>query len=147
MISIHNRGTEILDIDPEFFVLWLGDLCRSEQKELGEIGLVWCSDDALLEVNKEFLDHHYYTDIITFDYCVGSTISGDLMISVDRVRENAAEWGEMFHVELLRVVAHGILHLLGYGDKSEAEATEMREMESKALAMVSRETLSSLKQL
>ena len=147
MILIHYRDMEILGVSPEFFALWLGELCKSKDMVLGELSLVFCSDDALLEVNREYLSHDYYTDIITFDYTMGSVVSGDLMISVDRVRDNAKELNEMFHVELLRVVAHGVLHLLGYGDKSESEEKEMRNQESLALGLVSRETLESLKEL
>lgn len=141
MVNIFFEETEILDLDPEFFVSWLSDVCSKENTELGEISLIFCSDDYLLEVNKEHLDHDYYTDIITFDYRMGDVINGDLFISVDRVRDNAKQLSEMFHVELYRVVVHGTLHIIGYGDKSEDEAKLMREKEQEMLNMiVSRET-------
>lgn len=141
MIEIHFEDTEILDLSPEFFVSWLTGVCDKEGKILGEVALIFCSDDYLLEVNREHLDHDYYTDIITFDYTEGDVVSGDLFISVDRVRENASDFDEMFHVELYRVVVHGVLHLIGYGDKSEEEAKVMREKEGEMLSLiVSRET-------
>lgn len=136
MIDIHFEDTEILDLDPEFFVLWLGDVVSLETKTLGEINLVFTSDDYLLDVNREYLDHNYYTDIITFDYSEGDCISGDLFISVDRVRDNALQLNEMFHVELNRVVVHGVLHLCGYKDKSEEDSKLMRSKEDWALSLI-----------
>lgn len=142
MIEVFFEETEILDVSPEFFVSWLSDLCVAEDKVLGEISVVFCSDEYLLQVNREHLDHDYYTDIITFDYSEGEIVSGDLFISVDRVRDNAEEFKEMFHVELNRVVAHGVLHLIGYGDKTPDEEIVMREKEDMALRLiVSRETI------
>lgn len=141
MIEIHFENTEILDLSPEFFVSWLSDVCSKEGKKLGEVALIFCSDEYLLEINREHLNHDYYTDIITFDYTENEVVSGDLFISVDRVRENANDFKEMFHVELYRVVVHGVLHLIGYGDKSEEEAKVMRGKESEMLNLiVSRET-------
>lgn len=136
MVETFYEDTEILDLDPEFFVSWLSKLCREEGKSLGELSLIFCSDEYLLKVNREHLNHDYYTDIITFDYCNDVVVSGDLFISVERVRENAKEFRQLFHVELNRVVAHGTLHLIGYGDKSEAEARTMREKEKFALELV-----------
>lgn len=136
MINVFFEETEILDVSPEFFVSWLSELCKIEGKELGELSIIFCSDEYLLQMNIEHLQHDYYTDIITFDYCEGDTVLGDLFISVDRVRENSVELGEMFHVELNRVVAHGVLHLLGYGDKSDEEALLMREKELVALGLI-----------
>lgn len=141
MANLFYEETEVLDYDPEFFVLWLSKLCALHNRELGELNLIFCSDDYLLEMNREHLQHDYYTDIITFDYCVGLYVSGDLFISIDRVRENASEQNELFHVELCRVVGHGVLHLIGFKDKSKQEASEMRAQESVALGLlVSRET-------
>jgi rRNA maturation RNase YbeY len=136
VVNLFFEDVEVLDLRPEFFVSWLSELCIQEGKTLGEITVVFSSDDYLLEVNREHLNHDYYTDIITFDYCEGDVVSGDLFISVDRVRENAIEFNEMFHVELNRVVAHGTLHLIGYGDKSGDEAKLMREKESFALGLI-----------
>lgn len=104
-------------------------LINNEIYKLGDVNLIFCSDDYLLDINKEYLNHDYYTDIITFDYVEGKIISGDLFISVDRVKENAKIFDVEFKIELLRVVFHGVLHLAGYGDKSKEEEITMREKE------------------
>ena len=130
MIEIYFEDTEVLDVSPEFFVSWLSKVTNLEQFELGDVSLIFCSDEYLLEMNKRHLNHDYYTDIITFDYTEGSLVSGDLFISIDTVRSNADENGVLFHVELNRVVAHGVLHLIGYNDKSEDQQKEMTEKEN-----------------
>lgn len=129
MVSVHFEDTEILDVDPEFFVSWLSKVCEEEGKELRGVSLVFCSDAYLLDVNRKYLDHDYYTDIITFDYVEGDDIMGDLLISVDRVRENATDLNVAFKDELHRVVVHGVLHLIGYKDKTEEEESAMRDRE------------------
>ena len=140
MVNIFFEDTEILDLDPEFFVSWIDKLCKNEGAILGELSLIFCSDDYLLKVNQEYLEHDYYTDIITFDYSE-DTVAGDLFISIDRVRENGIDLDIPFNEELNRVVAHGTLHLLGYKDKTESETKQMREKEAMALSLiVSRET-------
>ena len=108
---------------------WMKSIVETEQKQLGDIGVVWCSDNFILEVNKKYLEHDYFTDIITFDYCEASTVSGDLIISLDTVTANAKEYNVEFHVEQLRVLAHGILHLCGYGDATDEEIVVMRAKE------------------
>ncbi|MBR1792922.1 MAG: rRNA maturation RNase YbeY [Bacteroidales bacterium] len=100
---------------------------------VGSIGYLFCDDTYLLEANQKYLNHDTYTDIITFDYVEGGLVSGDIMISVDRVGENASLFGVSFEQELHRVIIHGILHLLGQADKSEPEAAEMRNKENRAL--------------
>ncbi|MCH2223178.1 MAG: rRNA maturation RNase YbeY [Crocinitomicaceae bacterium] len=141
MVEVFYEDTEVLDVGPEFFVSWLSELCDMEDRVLGDLTVVFCSDNYLLDMNVKHLNHDYYTDIITFDYCEDRVVSGDLFVSVDRVRENAGLLGEMFHVELNRVVAHGVLHLIGYGDKTKEQAGVMREKEGVALSLiVSRET-------
>lgn len=100
---------------------------------LGKITVEWMSDDELLEVNKTHLDHDYYTDIITFDYSRGRRISGELLISYDRVKDNAVSMNVPVEQEEFRVVAHGILHLLGFKDKTEEEAAVMRSKENEVL--------------
>ena len=107
-----------------------------EIKELGSVSVVFCSDDYLLEMNKQYLNHDYYTDIITFDYVEENVISGDLFISLDRVKENAQKYNNDFIIEIYRVVFHGILHLIGYKDKTEEEKKLMREKENFYLNMV-----------
>lgn len=107
-----------------------------ELKKLGEISVILCSDKYLLEINIEYLKHNYYTDIITFNYVKGNVISGDLFISVDRVKENSTEFNTGFIKELYRVIFHGILHLIGYNDKTEEEQKIMREKEDLYLSEV-----------
>ena len=132
---------EIPEFDPEFFVLALPELISIEGKEVGDISLVFCNDEQLLLMNKKHLDHDYYTDVITFDYTLHNFISGDVFVSVDRVRENAIEYKTTFHIEMCRVVFHGTLHLLGYNDKTELEIVQMRAKEDLYINhFVSRET-------
>lgn len=116
-------------LQPQKVKKWLSSIVLSESKQLGAIAIVWCSDEYLLGVNRQYLQHDYFTDIITFDYSENSTVSGDLMISLDTVKNNAEEFGVVFHVEQLRVLAHGILHLCGYGDSTEQEQAVMRAKE------------------
>lgn len=96
----------------------------------GEVSVIFCSDAYLLSINNQYLEHNYYTDVITFDYSDGATVSGDLFISIDTVADNAAQFGITPTDEMLRVVIHGVLHLCGYGDKSDGEAVIMREKEN-----------------
>ena len=111
-------------------------LINSELMKLGEISVILCSDKYLLEINIEYLKHNYYTDIITFNYVEGKVISGDLFISVDRVKENSTAFNTSFIKELYRVIFHGILHLIGYNDKTEEEKKLMREKEDFYLSEV-----------
>jgi probable rRNA maturation factor len=104
-------------------------LVVNEHKSAGEVSVIFCSDDYLLKINEQYLNHNYYTDIVTFDYVENSVISGDLFISVDRVEENASQLGVSFDEELYRVIFHGILHLCGNNDKTNAEKEMIREME------------------
>lgn len=113
---------------------WISDTIKAQGKRVGAIGYLFCDDTYLIDVNRQYLNHDTYTDIITFDYVGDDVISGDILISVERVKENAKLFGVTFDHELHRVVIHGILHLLGQGDKSDAEATEMRKKEEAALA-------------
>lgn len=140
MVELHYEDIEILDLKAEFFSLWFQKVCASYNKQLGDVSLVCCSDEYLLEMNNRHLNHDYYTDIITFNYNENDTISGDLFISLDRVKENAVEMSLNWKEEFYRVAVHGVLHLLGLNDKSDAEAIEMRCAEDKALKLVSRET-------
>lgn len=108
---------------------WIKQAVAEEGFKVGDISIVFCDDPYLLEINRKYLQHDYHTDIITFDYSSESALSGDLMISIDTVKSNADEYGVMFHVELMRVIIHGIMHLAGYKDKEEAAAVKMRERE------------------
>ena len=105
-------------------------VAESEIRHLGAINIIFCSDNYILDVNQKYLQHDYFTDIITFDYCEGKTLSGDLFISVDSVRENSIFYGTEFENELNRVMVHGILHLIGYDDHSDEEQKVMREKEN-----------------
>lgn len=109
---------------------WISQTIINEGKTVGEINIIFCNDEYLLKINQEHLTHDYYTDIITFDYSENTIISGDLFISKDRVEENAEEYKVSFENELNRVIIHGILHLIGYNDKSESEIKEMRTKEN-----------------
>ncbi|MEN9303201.1 MAG: hypothetical protein RL264_1630 [Bacteroidota bacterium] len=141
MIDIIFEGVEVPGINPEFFVLAIPKLVREESKICGDITVVFCSDDYLLQVNRTYLDHDYYTDIITFDYSDLGILSGDLFISLDRVKENAQDFSDSFENELKRVVFHGVLHLCGYKDKSKKDEKIMRIKENYYLDyFVSRET-------
>jgi probable rRNA maturation factor len=135
VVNLFYEETEVLGLDPDFFVLWLSDVCKKHNRNLGEINLIFCSDEYLLQINKEHLDHDYYTDIITFDY-YEENISGDLFISVDRVKENAKDLKIEFTQELHRVVVHGTLHLLAFGDKTKDEEVLMRKLEDEALLLI-----------
>lgn len=116
--------------------IWLQQVIRREGKVPGDISYIFCDDDYMLERNIEFLNHDTYTDIITFDQCVGDVVSGSILISVDRVVENANKFGKSFENEFLRVLVHGTLHLCGYKDKSDEEAKLMRQKENEALAIL-----------
>lgn len=112
---------------------WLSRIIKEHGKLVGSISYYFCDDAYILDVNKRFLNHDTYTDIITFDYVEGNLVSGDILISVDRVRDNASNLNCYFTNELHRVIVHGVLHLLGQGDKTEIEAAEMRHKEDYAL--------------
>ena len=120
---------------PENAAIWLEKLIVSENKKLGEISYIFCDDEHLLQVNKDFLKHDYYTDVITFDYVKGKTISADIFVSLPRILENASILSKDFNSELLRVLAHGILHLCGYKDKTEEEISIMRQKEDYYLSI------------
>ena len=114
---------------------WLKRVISSEDKRLGEISYIFCDDEYLLDINQRFLDHDTYTDIISFDDSMGNLLNGDIYISTERVRENAAEFNEDFETELKRVIVHGILHYCGYKDKSEDDAALMRRKESEKIKL------------
>lgn len=114
---------------------WLSAVIESEGKTEGEINYVFCDDEYLLQKNIEFLNHDTLTDIISFDYTMGNLISGDIFISVERVKENAIDFGVTFDEELRRVMAHGILHYCGYKDKTEEDERLMREKEDEKLTI------------
>ena len=115
---------------------WIKNIIENEGKKLGEISYIFCSDEYLLDINQKYLEHNTYTDIITFDYTENSNIiSGDIFVSIDRVKENSIKFKVTFEEELRRVLIHGILHLLGYPDKKPSEEKKMREKENEALLL------------
>ena len=114
---------------------WLKLVAESEIRRLGDISIIFCSDNYILDVNIKYLQHDYYTDIITFDYCEGDRLSGDLFISIDSVRENAAFYGTEFADELNRVIVHGLLHLIGYDDHTEVDIKTMRAKDNYYLSL------------
>jgi len=141
MIDFEFLDIEIPGFDSEFFVLTINELIKSENYELGEITVVFCNDEYLLDLNRTYLNHDYYTDIITFDYSEEIIISGDLFVSIDRIIENSSSFDVSFNHELSRVIYHGVLHLCGYKDKSEEDIKAMRGKENYYLEkFVSRET-------
>ena len=109
---------------------WLKEVAEKEGRKIGDINIIFCSDSYLLDVNKKYLGHDYYTDIITFDYCEKDILSGDLFISVDCVRDNASFYGTEFSNELNRVMVHGVLHLIGYDDHTDEDIAVMRSKEN-----------------
>ena len=129
MIEYHYENDFIL-VDSDEIRIWIEDVIKNEKKTVGDITYIFCDDDYLLERNKEFLDHNTLTDIITFNYCIDNNISSDIMISIDRVKENSTTFENSFNEELKRVMIHGILHLIGYNDKSDKEKELMREKEN-----------------
>ena len=128
MINYFFENIDPKNIDPTISI-WLEDLILSENKKAGDINYIFCDDDYLLKVNQDYLDHDYYTDIITFDYVKGKTISGDIFVSLPRILDNASTLSQDFESEFRRVLAHGLLHLCGYKDKTKEEESTMRQKE------------------
>lgn len=135
MISYQTEGVKMPDIKKRDTSAWIKRVAESYGKKCGDIAYIFCNDEKILEVNKEYLQHDYYTDIITFDYCEEDTLNGDLFISLDTVRTNAEMLGVEYVQELHRVIIHGVLHLCGINDKGEGEREIMEAAEDKALAM------------
>lgn len=135
MITYNTDGVKWPDIKKRALTAWIKQVAASYGKKVGEIGYMLVDDDRILEVNRQYLGHDYYTDIITFDYCEGDTLNGDIVISLDTVRSNAQQLGKDYSEELHRVIIHGILHLCGQNDKAPGERELMEAAEDKALAM------------
>lgn len=136
MIRFQAEDTVLPPIDPAQLSAWIETVAARQGYAVHQINYLFCSEAKILEVNRSFLQHDYYTDIITFDYSERNFIAGDIYISPETVRSNAALFGTSFDEELLRVIIHGILHLCGQGDKSDIEAAEMRQKENEALRML-----------
>ncbi|MGM9865579.1 MAG: rRNA maturation RNase YbeY [Muribaculaceae bacterium] len=123
------------ELDEQRLALWLQNVAEAHNRILDGLGYIFCDDETILDVNRQFLNHDYYTDIITFDYCRGRMVRGDMYISLDTVATNAEAVGEPYHRELLRVIVHGVLHLCGINDKGPGEREIMEAHENDALAM------------
>lgn len=134
MISFNYETNFELNNEAQFEE-WISRIIESEDKTEGEINYIFCDDEYLLQKNIEFLNHNTLTDIISFDYTMGNLISGDVFISVERVKENAAEFNVSFEEELKRVMSHGILHYCGYKDKTDDESSLMRRKEDEKIKM------------
>jgi rRNA maturation RNase YbeY len=137
MLDINYEDVDDLSLNDIDLTNWISKVCITENYNLGDISLIFCSDEYLIDMNRTHLDHDYYTDIITFDYTDNQIVSGDLFISIDRVRDNATDFNVSFEHELHRVIIHGVLHLCGYKDKSDDEEKLMRTKENNALSMIS----------
>ena len=135
MVSYYFENTDFKLKDKTRIRRWLKLVAESEIFTLGNISVIFCSDNYILDINNRYLQHDYFTDIITFDYTEKNKISGDLFISVDSVRENSIEYGTAFDDELHRVIVHGILHLIGYDDHTEEEVRVMRAKEDYYLSL------------
>jgi probable rRNA maturation factor len=133
--TFHHEDVACQMPDSDMLIDWLTQVAEAEQRPLQELNYIFCSDEYLRGVNQKYLNHDYYTDVITFPYSE-DTLYGDIFISVDRVQENAATEKVSFHHELCRVMVHGLLHLAGYRDESDAEEQEMRTKENLYLSRI-----------
>lgn len=136
MITYSAENVKMPKIRKRDTTAWIKKVAATYNRTVGEVGYLFCDDEKILEVNREYLQHDYYTDIITFDYDEGEQINGDLVISLDTVRSNAELFGKTYEEELHRVIIHGILHLCGINDKGPGEREIMEEAENRALALL-----------
>ena len=135
MITYQTDGTRMPNIKKRETTAWIRRVADTYGKKVGDVNYIFCNDERILEVNREYLQHDYYTDIITFDYTEGNIISGDLFISLDTVKTNSEQFATEYDEELHRTIIHGILHLCGINDKGPGEREIMEAAENKALAM------------
>ena len=135
MITYNSEKVKMPKIKKRETTAWIKQVAQSYGKKVGDIGYMFVDDEKILEVNREYLQHDYYTDIITFDYCEDDELNGDLVISLDTVRTNAELFGKTYEEELYRVIIHGVLHLIGINDKGPGEREIMESAENKALAL------------
>ena len=135
MITYNAEGTRMPQIKRRETTAWIKAVAAMHGRRVGEVGYLFVNDEKILEVNREYLNHDFYTDVITFDYDEGDRINGDIVISLDTVRSNAALFGKDYNEELHRVIIHGILHLCGINDKGPGEREQMEAAENEALAL------------
>ncbi|MBR3400252.1 MAG: rRNA maturation RNase YbeY [Prevotella sp.] len=133
MITYNTDGVRMPKIKKRETTAWIRAVAATYGKRVGDIGYMFVNDEKILEVNREYLGHDYYTDIITFDYCEDDTLNGDLVISLDTVKSNAELFKKDYNEELHRVIIHGVLHLCGINDKGPGEREIMEAAENKAL--------------
>lgn len=135
MISFNVSNVDMPTLDFARIESWLEEVASNHERKIGNINYLFCDDEEILKVNREFLHHDYYTDIITFDYTRKNKIGGDLFISLDTVKSNSKDLNESYETELLRVIVHGVLHLCGIDDKAPGEREIMEEHENQALKL------------
>lgn len=135
MINFIVEDIEFPDIEQDKIIFWIKQTASVYSKKTGNINYIFCSDKRILEVNNQYLQHDYYTDIITFDYTQGNKISGDIFISLDTVKSNSEEQKTDFYAELLRIIIHGVLHLCGQNDKNPVDKAEMTRKENLAMEL------------
>jgi metalloprotein, YbeY family len=135
MITYNTSGVKMPKIKRRDTTAWIKAVIATYNKRLGEVGYMFVNDEKILEINNEYLQHDYYTDVITFDYNENDVVNGDIVISLDTVRTNAEKFGKTFDDELHRVIIHGILHLCGLHDKAPGEREQMEKAENKALVL------------
>ncbi len=141
MISYNVENVKMPRLPRRVLNAWIRQVAAGYGRQVGELAYIFVDDEKILEVNRQYLQHDYYTDIITFDYSEGKTVSGDLFISLDTVRSNSEEQGTAYREELLRVIIHGVLHLCGLNDKGPGEREQMEAAENSALQMLPPEVL------
>ena len=134
-ITLYKTGVRIETPSKVQLEGWIKEIAKKHKRKTGIINFVVCSDDYLLKINQDFLNHDYYTDIITFDYSEDNILNGEIYISADRVRENAIENNQKIKVEMLRVMAHGVLHMVGFQDKKKNDIIEMRQNEELCISL------------
>lgn len=133
-IEFHYDEIEFILEEAEKYESWLRKVALKHNKEIGQLNYIFCSDEKILEINKAYLQHDYYTDIISFPYEL-DPISGDIYVSIDTVKSNSEKFGVPFDQELLRVISHGLLHFIGFDDHSEEDITKMRAAENEAISL------------
>ena len=136
MISYNTDNVKMPALKRRATNAWIRAVAARYGKQVGDVAYIFCDDAKILEVNRQYLQHDYYTDIITFDYCEGNTLHGDIFVSLETVRSNAAEFGATFDNELHRILIHGILHLCGQADKTPEARAEMTRKENEALTLL-----------
>jgi len=135
VILFNNEYTDALLINEDAICEWIENVVINENHNLGDLSFIFCADTYLLEINKKYLKHNFFTDVITFDYTENKIVAGDIFISIDRIKENSEKYSVTFNYELLRVIIHGVLHLLGFKDKDKEDKLLMTSKEDEYLKL------------